>query len=308
MPGRDAKGTVGEVRSASDQLCQGYLATWVTRMCYAVIETSGASHIPQSVSKRNLIQVAKAYTAHFDESGTHDKDNQVLTVSGFVSDIEKWKRFDREWSHTLVDAGLPEGTIFHMNRFARNDGVYAKFRDESRGKAELISRLIHCTRRNVHKAFSCTLLLRDWERINERYQLREAMGPPYPFCGLTCIAMVNQWARKNKIAHPVQFFFEDGARHKGILRTLAQEQNKVTPIFLPKTEMIQFQCCDLLAWKNRKAIDKTLRVGPSRNMDDLHSILSSQEEVNKIPNKYGIHHYQSLELMCRAASIPKRVP
>jgi hypothetical protein len=60
---------------------------------------SAFEHITKAIwlncySASNLVLMAKAYTAHFDESGTHDKDHRVLSVSGFVSDITKWKRFE----------------------------------------------------------------------------------------------------------------------------------------------------------------------------------------------------------------------
>jgi hypothetical protein len=62
--------------------------------------------------------MAGMYSAHFDESGTPDKFNRVLTVAGFVSTIQKWARYELQWLKILKDAGLPDGTIFHMNLFA----------------------------------------------------------------------------------------------------------------------------------------------------------------------------------------------
>jgi hypothetical protein len=64
------------------------------------------------------------YSAHFDESGTPDRNNRVLTVAGFVSSVKKWARFELEWPEVLKDAGLPAGTIFHTSVFARGSPPY----------------------------------------------------------------------------------------------------------------------------------------------------------------------------------------
>jgi hypothetical protein len=116
------------------------------------------------------------FSAHFDESGTPDKSHAVLTVAGYVSSFKKWARFELEWKKILKDAGLPDGTIFHMNRFARGLAPYQEWAGQSGRKAQLVSALVSCTRRNVNKALSCSVALRDWERLNERYCVADTSG------------------------------------------------------------------------------------------------------------------------------------
>jgi hypothetical protein len=101
------------------------------------------------------------YSAHFDESGTPDQFNRVLVVAGCVSTINKWARYESEWPKILNAFGLPDGTIFHMNRFARNSPPYQDFEGQPVRKAALISALVGCVKRNVNKAFSCSVGLRD---------------------------------------------------------------------------------------------------------------------------------------------------
>ena len=259
-------------------------------------------------SPSNLIPLmSKAYTAHFDESGTHDESHRVLVVAGFVSTFEKWKRFEDEWAKILSGAGLPEKTIFHMKDFARNAGTYSHFEGQPEEKKNFISQLVKCTRRNVNKGFSCALVLRDWERVNESYSLKEELGFPYPFCGLMCIAMVHKWAQKNEISKPIEFFFEDGATHKGQLKTMAENSQGVTPMFLPKEKMMQFQCCDLAAWKHRKAIDRTVEIRGNRRIEDRDNILRSQQELYTIPSDHGVHDRRSLLQTCKDSAISKRM-
>jgi hypothetical protein len=147
------------------------------------------------------------FSAHFDESGAPGNTHSVLTVAGCVSSVNKWARFEVEWNKILIEAGLPEGTVFHMNKFARNIKPYEEFEGNPKRKAELISALVNCTRRNVNKAFSCTVVLEDWERMNQRYYIAEHYGYPYSICGRTCVAMVLKWSTKNA-AGPVEFFLK----------------------------------------------------------------------------------------------------
>ena len=81
------------------------------------------------------------FSAHFDESGTPDDTHVVLTVAGFVSSVDKWVRFGPAWKKLLAEAGLPDGTIFHMNWFARNLPPFEQFAGQSKRKATFMEGL-----------------------------------------------------------------------------------------------------------------------------------------------------------------------
>jgi hypothetical protein len=245
------------------------------------------------------------FSAHFDESGTPDATHTVLTVAGCVSSIEKWVRFELQWNAILKDFDLPDGTIFHMNKFARNIRPYEAFENQPRRKAELISALVKCAKRNVNKAFSCTVALRDWERLNRRYCVAESFGYPYPLCGRTCVAMVSSWARK-KAGASIQFFFEDGATHRGQLKKILMANDGIEPTFRTKEGMPQFQAADILAWKSRKVLGEVVGYEGPGDHDLYNSINRSLAEISSIPHKYGVHSYASMEPMIRSAKIPLR--
>ncbi len=96
-------------------------------------------------------------------------------------------------------------------------------------------------KRNVNKAFSCTVALRDWERLNERYCIGESLGHPYAFCGRTCVAQLLKWAKNKGIRQQdVKFFFEDGATHRGQLEKILQANDGIGPLFVSKSLMVQF--------------------------------------------------------------------
>jgi hypothetical protein len=249
----------------------------------------------------------RGFTAHFDESGTPDRANPVLTVAGCVSSVKKWTRFETEWNRVLLDAGLPAGTVFHMNRFARNLVPYEAFDGQTRRKAALVSALVHCMKRNVNKAFSCTVALRDWERLNERYCIAESLGLPYAFCGRTCVAQLLKWAKNKGIRQQeVKFFFEDGATHRGQLEKILQANDGIGPLFVSKSLMVQFQAADLLAWKSRKVLAQVVQYDGPGDAEAYDSIQRSLAEIKTIPHSYGMHVYESMEKLAMRANVPKR--
>lgn len=247
----------------------------------------------------------RSFSAYFDESGTPDETHVILTVAGFVSSDQKWVRFEIAWKKILKDAGLPDGTVFHMNRFARNLPPYEAFAGQSKRKAAFIESLIACTRRHVHKAFSCSVVLRDWEHLNLRYCVSESLGFPYSFCGRTCIGTVLKWAKKNEIPE-VKFFFESGAKHRDQFERIMKIDDGIVPLFLPKAAIVQFQAADLLAWKSRKVLAEVVNYEGPPNRDVYDSINRSLAGIRCIPHKYGVHSYESMLPLIRAAAIPRR--
>jgi hypothetical protein len=247
------------------------------------------------------------FLAYFDESGTPDRSHPVLTVAGCVSSIKKWTRFESEWNGILRDAELPEGTIFHMNRFARNLPPFDGFAEQAKRKADLISRLVGCMKRNVNKAFSCSVALRDWERLNERYCAAESLGHPYAFCGRTCIAQLLKWAKNKGIRQQdVKFFFEDGATHRGQLEKLLRANDGIGPLFVSKALLVPFQAADLLAWKSRKVLAQVVEYDGPEDLDAYRSIQRSLAGINTIPHSYGVHMYESMEKLAIRAKVPIR--
>lgn len=249
------------------------------------------------------------FVAYFDESGTPDSSHRVLTVAGFVSTVKKWARFETDWVRILEEAGLPRGTVFHMNKFASSRPPYECFKGQSERKAKFVHELVTCIKRNVNNAFSCSVNLNDWDRLNRHYCIAESLGYPYTICGRTCIAQLMKWARSKGIASSqTKFFFEDGATHKGQLEKLVRANNDATgQIFLRKPDVVPFQAADLLAWKSHKVVTQVVDYsGPLENIAEFISVHRSMLGVKSIPNSYGFHAYESMKKLAICAGIPKR--
>src|SRR5438309_2061938 len=87
--------------------------------------------------RRNI--PAAMFTAYFDAAGT--KRKAVLTVAGFVSRVNKWARFEREW-RAILDAY--EIRHFHMTDFASSANEFNSWRGQTARRRELIERLALC--------------------------------------------------------------------------------------------------------------------------------------------------------------------
>lgn len=143
--------------------------------------------------------------------------------------------------------------------------------------------MIRCLKRNVNKAVACSVGLRDWERINERYRFAESLGYPHPFCGRTCVAQVMKWAQKKR--RTIEFFFEKGATHQSQLRHLLKANGDVEPIFVSKEKTIQFQAADILAWKSRKVLAEVVEYNGPPDAQAYNSIQRPLAEIKSIPHE-----------------------
>jgi len=54
------------------------------------------------------------FAAYFDESYSHPPTPLVYTVAGYVSTVQEWKRFQKEWRRELGRAGVD---FFHMTTY-----------------------------------------------------------------------------------------------------------------------------------------------------------------------------------------------
>ena len=249
----------------------------------------------------------REFSAHFDASGSIQK-HRFITVAGCVSTVKKWVRFEGEWNKILSDDGLPVGTIFHMTDFAGCRGIYSIYKKNPTKKAELIANLVECVRRNVNKAISVGISPYHFQRLDQQYELSETYGHEYPFCGIMCIQKTLQW--KAKAAKPdslkIEFFFEHGDQYQNELTFHAQAMFGITPGYKTKTEMTQFQPCDMIAWKNRLALTVASEQGITGSKAALESIQRSIAVIESIPNDFGVFGRTELNALLNMGGIRRR--
>ena len=194
------------------------------------------------------------YSAYFDASGK--KHSPVLFVSGFVSSVKKWLRFEREWAALLNDFSI-EGP-FHTTDYVARQGQYKTFRGQDALCEEFEARAVAVIKRNTYKPFSHGLVLEDVGDILTEYEVPDGYTDlPYPFCAMVTSTTVIHWIHTHNRFKPddeFEFVYEAGDDDVGVLQKLFYQHHRQHPIFRRKDQHPQFQAADILAWRHARLV------------------------------------------------------
>jgi hypothetical protein len=197
------------------------------------------------------------FAAYFDASGRSDNKQKAgsLWVSGFVSTVEKWLRFEERWLELLSQHDITPP--FHMTDFMAGRREYARWKgDAVRQDAFLLAaaKIIH---QETNKPFSIGMYLEDLRRFYAQYEVPGLQDPQaYTWCALQAVNATKIWTRNRLKAKTVsgadtfQCFFEEGDLYSDTFVRIARDTYGIIPQFLGK-ECVPFQACDLLAWEHR---------------------------------------------------------
>jgi len=222
------------------------------------------------------------FSAYFDASGTCD--SQVLTVAGFVSTVNKWMRFEKEWTSILRREGIK---VFHMTDFVSSKREFAEgWKGATERRRVFISDLATCIRRNVNKSFRSTLVVRDYKKVNAVFNFGNSPGLPYAFCSLMCAYTLRRWAERKKAEKRLLYYFEDGDKGKGDFERLHQRIYHTSPIFLTKEQSVPLQAADFAAWKLKTAVQEAIK--PDHSFEKGVNLLRSIEVLKAIPKDGGV--------------------
>jgi Protein of unknown function (DUF3800) len=230
------------------------------------------------------------YSAYFDESGTPDIGSH-LVVAGCIADVKQWVEFEREWAAALLPLGI---TVFHATDFAQRRGLFDRLSPLETD--DLLERLIGIICRRVEKTLSYAIRISQYDAINKKYIFGEWLGFPYPLAARYCMAAVAEWASRHSIpSKEVLCFFEDGAKHKGQIKWMAERDRLSVPTFLEKSQAAPLQAGDLIAWANNLYLSAGGQIDPRyrRAMDRLwqHSSawgIVKLDDPDKLPTILGI--------------------
>jgi hypothetical protein len=234
------------------------------------------------------------YTAYFDESGTHDS-SEALVVSGCIASDQQWQEFDREWKEALADAGVKH---LHMRDFAPSLREFKDWKGDEQRRGEFIKRLVNIIRQHIRHTFSSAVILKDYQKLNEKYQLRERCSP-YVICALTCVVDVAKWCNARGYIDSVTCVFEDGVKYKGEFVRFYAPSNFHKISYAKKHEFVGFQAADLIAWEHRKVYSQIVSREFKRHRKSFRALYS-------IPNDSGVYEESYLERLCRTFNIPLR--
>ena len=88
------------------------------------------------------------HTAYFDAGG-HPCDQDSVFLSGLVSSVDKWLRFEAAWTAALKAEGL--NVRFHMKAFVFGERGYEAWKDNDKKRAETAERLLKVVKRHIQK-------------------------------------------------------------------------------------------------------------------------------------------------------------
>ena len=246
------------------------------------------------------------FTAYSDESGS--PNNHALVIAGFVASDQQWHEFERNWTDTLRQFGV---SLFHSAEFAHSVGEFSKWKGHQHNPALkderqwFLRQLLAHIKLRTRFCYSHGVRMNEWRQADEIYFL-SALLQPYALCGRTAVKSVSEWATRSKIsATEIQYVFEDGAKHKGLLQKRLIKDKRFAPIFKKKHEAVPLQAADLLAYETlagfRDIFDRSVT-----DFDDLRYPFRIMEEVPHRMEDWGIFSQKNLEDFCVAVNLPRR--
>lgn len=229
-----------------------------------------------------------AMEAYFDESGTHDGSSS-LCVAGYLFEKENATAFGIEWQKMLEEKGLP---FFRMAHCAHSRG---SFRGWSKSETtDLATKAIELVKAYATHGFAASVDLHDFHLIPNLGLFDSA----YSFSCLQMLLGVKQWADANKFRGEIAYIFESGALHQSEANAFMNKVFKTpqmktdfrysTHDFKRKSEVIQLQCADLLAW-HWFTHNRRIREGKGKRKD-FRSLLGKKIYANHC-DKEGINKW-----------------
>lgn len=241
-----------------------------------------------------------SFVAFFDAAGSEDDGKHAIFVSGFVSTVDRWERFDRSWVRLLNEFGIKPP--FHMSEFAYGDKQYASWREDKPRRAAFLTKAVDVTLRNILWSFSSGIILGAYDAVNAEYQLSESQGRPYAMCAMATTSLWTSWMRKRDIPYG-KAAFEDGDRGRGdfIERFRAVAGN--SPRMLKKGEFHALEAADLLAYEHAKLV-RDVAAGRAKGLEDIRIPFQRFEDDGRLT--WGYHNEESLRELVQTANIPRR--
>jgi hypothetical protein len=268
---------------------------------YSLIEHLVESVLLSRYAPGVMVSMFKALSGYFDASG-HPDQHQVMTVGGFVSRVDKWTRFDRNWEAILEEYSI---SAFHMTDYVSSQGEFAKFKGNSALRKEFQTKLSDCIAKNINKAIRFTLILTHYNLVNQRFKLRENVGSPYSLCAFMCLQEAVQWARRKKAENSFICYFEDGDKDKGEFKRRSEKMLPAPGLqFLQKDKIRPFEAADFMAWKAKSNAEVWLK--DSYHPDQRHQMYKSMGALHRCPTDAKILTVDGLQGICLFLGVERR--
>jgi hypothetical protein len=262
---------------------------------YSPLEHIGRSIWGTRYSQKSLFAMLSCY---FDEAGGVDQG--FIVVSGYVSTVEQWQRFETDWRLFLAKFDVP---YLHMKSFAHFKGPFAKWKGNEGTRSQFLSYAAGIISDYAQHAFSHYVEYAAFEDLSKEYNLKAIVSSPYALAGRSCVAQANIYHQHD--LRDIEYIFEDGGPDKaGLVTAMTRLKPRLQiPIFKPSRDtkiqrgVLQLQAADFLAYEVRKNIADQGGRPTRKSIEALSS---------KVPHKWIFHDRATLDKFCRRTGLSRR--
>jgi hypothetical protein len=168
-------------------------------------------------------QMMAMLTAYLDESYNQPTDKEpnpplVFTVGCWLSTVEKWSRFGKQWKAELRNAGIEH---FHMNKFENRIGEYEDWSDFKRHT--FLRRLKRIIKDNTVYGVSVAVNCKDYDEV-AKGEMRQQWGKSYyGFDVRVIIWYLGEWAKDHNYHGNIHYVFAHRDKQGGELDQIFSE-------------------------------------------------------------------------------------
>jgi hypothetical protein len=238
-----------------------------------------------------IVMLSSYYDSSAYTIGPH-----ILVVAGYMSRVEIWKDFEREWKDHLA---LPQYNVpyFHMKEFTVSQGAFAKgWKGEHQKRREFLQGLIEIIQRNTLASFAFAVRVNEYESLLAAdftdMPLDCPLRSPFAYCGWMCVQKSRDYALSEGYRFPkIESYFEDGEKDEQFLRAMLKWAKFPVPGFKPKIPrcpadeldiLTPLQAADFAAWEGMK-ITRSVDENPDFDWSDVRE---SFKQLAKYPPSY----------------------
>lgn len=209
---------------------------------------------------------------YFDESYTHRTEKEpdiprIYTVGGYLSSVQQWTAFQKEWHKTLKKAGIE---YFHMANFESRFGIFENWANEKRiDFLQALHKIIH---KYVLKGFTTSIVLNDFDDLTaeQKYAFRDNA---YVCAFGSCLKHISKVYNEFDLIQSIDYVFEDGSGFNGKINAFVEElpdeakkAYRIGSISFEKKDCLPLNASDILVYEVTKELanQKNNRKRPTR--------------------------------------------
>jgi hypothetical protein len=206
--------------------------------------------------------------AYFDESGTHGRQSEVVTVAGLVGDTRSWNRIEHQWKKRL---GAIE--TFHATDCAAGSREFATVEKHECDRISNDLASLIAAQKGELCAVGMSVYRDDWEYCASDI-VKKQCKTMYHFCLLMVLLQVNQLSQERAGGEPVAFVFAKQSQYEDYALAIHEVFRQIETYssighleFGEPRCVVPLQAADLYAYETyRELISNRLESRPTQRL------------------------------------------